>query len=153
MALPYKPRQTPGQTGWPPPRVIATSVGDDACIVPGTPRQHERPRADMESAPTDGGTARGQTGNRTPNNKGDPYAQTDAVRGGLAAGAGAGGLPRGRPGRNGRDAGNRRAGHAGTGRRARAGHRRYRPCGPGRRRTVLHDPKKGQRAGRPDLRH
>ena len=41
-----------GQPGRPRPRVVATSVGDDACIGPGTLRRCERLRADMESAPT-----------------------------------------------------------------------------------------------------
>ena len=40
------------------PMAPQTYVGDDACIVPGTPRRRGVPRADMESAPTNGSEAR-----------------------------------------------------------------------------------------------
>ena len=47
MALPYEPRQTPGQTGNYNPAALQTRVGDDACIVPGTPRRRRVPRRDL----------------------------------------------------------------------------------------------------------
>ena len=54
------------QPGWPPPRVIATSVGDDACIVPGTSRRRGGSPGGMNPAPTDDGKAPGQTRNHNP---------------------------------------------------------------------------------------
>ena len=48
------------------PCAAATSVGDDACIVPGALRRCKVPRADMESAPTAEGRAGGQPGNHIP---------------------------------------------------------------------------------------
>ena len=63
MALPYKPRKTTGQTG----TAVTTqaSVGRDA-LIPPHPARRKRPRADMESAPTDDGECRGQPGNGAP---------------------------------------------------------------------------------------
>ena len=48
------------------PCAAATSVGDDARIVPGALRRRKVPRADMESAPTAEGRAGGQLGNHIP---------------------------------------------------------------------------------------
>ena len=60
MPLPYKPWQALRSKGL--VLTIRADVGRDALIPPGLPLA-QKPRADMESAPTTGGEHRGQPGN------------------------------------------------------------------------------------------
>ena len=66
MPLPYEPRQTPGQTGWPPTLRRCNSCRGRCLHRPGNLAAAQGPAGGINPAPTDDGTVPGQTGNYNP---------------------------------------------------------------------------------------